>query len=358
MNDKSTGTEFISRLFVILASIVIILAGLRASTGILVPFLLAVFVTILATPPFFWLQKKGIPSILALLIMVVVIMGLAYFSATLLNHSLRDFARKLPEYQMKFSEQSQLFVSWLQSRGVEISDDAYTRYLNPNALFQYTRNFIGAASAIIGQSAIVFMLVIFMLFEAAILPRKIRSLPNLEVKTYRQLERSILEVRNYMGIKLIVSLLTGFLVWVLLTVMGIDYAVLLATIAFIMNFVPNIGSLLAAVPGVALALLDQGLTSFMIVSGGYILVNLSVSTFLEPRFMGRGLGLSTLVVVLSLLFWGWILGPVGMLLSIPLTMAVKIGFESNESTHWIAVLMGGAPGEEVPAPLMDEADRG
>ena len=107
-----------------------------------------------------------------------------------------------------------------------------------------------------------------------------------------------------------------------------------------LNYVPNIGSIFAAIPGVLTALVQFSALKAGYAAAGYIGINLLVGSVIEPRFMGRGLGMSTLVVFLSLVFWGWVLGPVGMLLSVPLTMILRIALEGNEDTRWIAVLLG------------------
>jgi len=117
-------------------------------------------------------------------------------------------------------------------------------------------------------------------------------------------------------------------------------------VAFFLNFVPTIGSIVAAAPPIFLALVQHGGVSASILAVGYVILNVGVSNGLEPRFMGRGLGLSPLVVVLSMIVWGWVLGPIGMFLSVPLTTAVKISLQANEETRWIAVLLGGGVPEE------------
>ena len=122
-------------------------------------------------------------------------------------------------------------------------------------------------------------------------------------------------------------------------------------LAFLLNYVPNIGSVIAAVPAVLFAAVQLGPGAALWAAAGYLVMNVAVGSILEPRFMGRGLGLSALVVFLSLVFWGWVLGPVGMFLSVPLTMMIKIALDSHPDTHWIAVLLGpeGAAAEELAA---------
>jgi predicted PurR-regulated permease PerM len=148
------------------------------------------------------------------------------------------------------------------------------------------------------------------------------------------------QIKSYMVIKALISLLTGFIVWMFLSVLGTDYAFLWGVLAFLFNFIPNIGSIIAAVPAVLITLVQLGGINALIVAIFYLIVNIVIGSVLEPKVMGRGLGLSTLVVFLSLIFWGWLLGIVGMLLSIPLTIMAKIIFAANEETKWIAVLLG------------------
>jgi AI-2 transport protein TqsA len=124
-----------------------------------------------------------------------------------------------------------------------------------------------------------------------------------------------------------------------LSLIGVDFAPTWGLLAFLLNFIPNIGSIIAAVPAILLALIQLGLPSALLTLLGYLVVNITIGNFLEPRVMGRSLGLSTLVVFLSLLFWGWVLGPIGMVLSVPLTMIAKIALAANEDTRWLAVLL-------------------
>ncbi len=180
---------------------------------------------------------------------------------------------------------------------------------------------------------------IFVLFEAVALPHKWAVMDSHAPNT--QAFKSFLKtVHSYLVIKSMVSIATGVLITVWLTFLGVDYPVLWGLLAFLFNFVPNIGSIIAAVPAVMLATVQLGLGTAAYTALGYVVVNVVMGNVIEPRYMGKGVGLSTLVVFLSLVVWGWILGPVGMLLSVPLTMIVKLACEANPKTQWIAVLLG------------------
>ena len=130
--------------------------------------------------------------------------------------------------------------------------------------------------------------------------------------------------------------------------LGVDNALFMGLIAFFLNFVPAFGSFIAAIPGVLLAFVLLGPGAAALAVLGYVVVNVAVSYVVEPRIMGRHLGLSPLIAVVSLLFWGWLLGPVGMLLSVPLTMALKIWLENQETTRPLAILLGPSPRQRDP----------
>jgi len=194
--------------------------------------------------------------------------------------------------------------------------------------------------AILTNGFMIYLTMVFILLEASILPSKIKAALKNTPETYENLSQIADHVKRYLALKTLLSLTTGVLITVWLTILNVDYAIVWGLIAFLLNFVPNIGSLIAAVPAVILALLQHGPATALLTAFGYIVVNISIGNFIEPRLMGQRLGLSTLVVFLSLIFWGWVLGPLGMLLSVPLTMVVKIILQSHEDTRWIAILLG------------------
>ena len=168
------------------------------------------------------------------------------------------------------------------------------------------------------------------------------------------------DVNRYLGYKTAISLATGVLLGLWGWILGVDFPVLWGLLAFLLNFIPNIGSVLAAIPPVLLALVQFGLGRAVAVGAGYVAVNMVVGNVIEPMVFGRKLGLSNLVVFLSLISWGWIWGPVGMLLSVPLTMVVKLALEHSEQYHWVSVLLGPSSDAEAVgkkrATLLDGSD--
>ena len=147
-------------------------------------------------------------------------------------------------------------------------------------------------------------------------------------------------MNKYLTIKTITSILTGTIIYISLSIIDLDHAIMWALIAFFLNYIPSIGSIIASIPAIIIALIQYNIYYAVLVAGIYMVVNITLGSIIEPKYLGKELGLSTLVIFLSLLFWGWLLGPVGMLLSVPLTMILKIRLESYDDTKWIAVLLG------------------
>jgi len=339
-NEHRVGT---GNVLISLAAFVIVVAGMKAAAPLLVPFLLALFITVIIASPFGWLQDKGLPAGLALLMVMVVFIVLVLLVGALIGSSLDDFSRTFPAYQARLQESTADLVQWLGGMGIVISNEAVTEYMNPGKAMELASGMLSSLGGILTNSFLILVTVIFLLLEASSFPGKWRAAANNADVTLSHFSTATQNINHYMGIKTLTSLATGVTVAIGLWVIGVDYPMLWGVLAFLFNFVPNIGSIIAAVPAVLLALVQLGVTQALLAAGVYLVVNVLIGTFAEPRFMGRGLDLSTLVVFLSLVFWGWVLGPVGMLLSVPLTIVVKIALDSNGDTRWMAVLLGSAP---------------
>ncbi len=227
----------------------------------------------------------------------------------------------------------------------EVRGDSTMSYLSLNKLVDlntltiYVRMLVQEMLNIASISFLIAVMVVFMMIEAAKLPEKIAAaFPDRDLSN-EYLQRIGEDTWKYTKIKTVVSLLTGIATTVGLWFLGVEYPVLWGLLIFFLNFIPNIGPIIASVPPILLALVDQGLTGCCLVTGYLVLVNWVFGYGVEPRYLGEGLGISELVVLLSLIFWGWLLGPIGMFLSAPLTMVLKIVLQNNPETRWIAILM-------------------
>ena len=336
------------RILLTAAAFVVVVAGMRAASPILVPFLLSVFIALIFSPALVWLQRKRFPDALAILVILAVIVGVGWLLANLVGNSLNQFLASTDEIKIRLGDMQNRVIEWMKDKGLEISegDEDLKQLLNPATALELAANTLLGLKGVLTNAFLIFLAVVFMLLEAAGFPRKLHAAldkPEESLKGFSQFTES---VKRYLAIKTLFSALTGFLVWVWLRILGVQFAMVWGMVAFLLNYVPNIGSIIAAVPAVLMALVQfdtPGKAVLVIV--GYVAVNIGIGSFTEPRFLGRELGLSTLVVFLSLVFWGWVLGPVGMLLSVPLTMILKIALGSSAETRWISVLLGPDPGE-------------
>ena len=331
------------KVMLILASFVIIIAGMKAASDILVPFLFSIFLSIITSSLLYWLNKKKIPMLVSLLIVILFVLGAVFLLVLLFKSSINDFTQSLPLYQEKLGSLIGLLAKIIGSYGINFSEKQIMEYIDPGAAMRFVSLILANLKSLLSNAFFIILTVIFIMFEAASMPAKMNSALEGSRFTFAHIEVLMKDINHYMVIKTFMSLATGLLVTLWLSILKVDYPFLWGLLAFIFNFVPNIGSIIAAIPAILLALVQAGYGTAALTAGGYIVFNVGISNFIEPRFMGSELGISTLVVFLSLIFWGWVLGPLGMVLAIPLTMTMKIALSCSEETAWISILLGAAP---------------
>ncbi|UTW48279.1 AI-2E family transporter [Bacterioplanoides sp. SCSIO 12839] len=332
-------TQLTGHILLISAAAVIVIAGAKAAAAIIIPFLLAFFIAVISAPLMRWLTQHKIPDVLAILMLVCGFVFIGSMVATLVGSTLNSFYQDMPLYEEKLGALVTDAVAWLRSMGLEVADNIVTEYVNPGAVMKMVASVFNGLGGVLANTFLILFTVVFILLEASSFPAKLKRAFGEETTAFVQFERFSNSVQQYLAIKSLVSLGTGCTIGLILWVIGVDYAPLWALVAFLLNYIPNIGSIIAAIPAVLIALIQLGVGEAVLVGISYVLVNTVFGNVIEPRLMGRSLGLSTLVVFISLVFWGWILGPVGMLLSIPLTMVMKIALESRPQSRWIATLL-------------------
>ncbi|MDR3197397.1 MAG: AI-2E family transporter [Planctomycetaceae bacterium] len=372
------------------ASIVVIFAGIKAAQPLAGPFLLAIFFAMVLTPPLRWLKQKGLSDWAALSALSLLVflsgMGLVW----ILSYSLTDFVDRLPAYREKATAGVAKFDNWINDavqqfdrvektvpkipifleepaesvnraqpvetpqpqKTAEISRERFSLFdvIHLDTLIGYVHFGVKELLNIATVSTLVVILVIFMLIEASRLPEKVRAAFDGNDLSNEYFKKIAADTWNYMKIKTVICLLTGFVTAVGLWFLGIEYALLWGILIFFLNFIPNIGQIIALVPPVLLALLDQGAAMAFVVLIWLVIVNTLFGYGVEPRYLEEGLGISGLVVLLSLIFWGWLLGLIGMFLSAPLTMVMKIVLQNNRKTRWIAVLLSNHVSNPKPQP--------
>ncbi len=321
------------------ASFVVIIAGMRAAEALIIQFLISAFIAIICAPPLFWMQRKGVPTVVAILLIVLGIIIIGSMMTTVIGTSLNDFSRDLPSYQQRLQVKTSELFEWLQEQGVDIYKEGLLEVINPGEAMSLAAGLLTKFGKLLTNAFLILITVIFILFEASGLSVKLRAALRNPDSSLGGFDTFFKNINRYMALKTFTSVTTGVAVGILVTLLGVDYPLLWGLLAFMLNYVPSIGSIIAAIPAILLTVIQLGTGSAAFVAIGYLIINLSIG-LLEPKVMGRGLGLSTLVVFLSLVFWGWVLGPIGMLLSVPLTMTVKIALDSNEDTKWMAIMLG------------------
>jgi predicted PurR-regulated permease PerM len=332
-------------MIMIFTGIVVIIAGMMHSRTVLIPLMMATVIAIISSGPIAWFQKKGLPQWLAILLVMLLMCGVAMLALVVVGSSVKDFMQNLPAYETKLQQQMDQLYTFLDSKGLHLKGKGIAEILDPASAMKYAGALLSDLGSLLTNGFVILLIVIFMLFEAGGFPAKLRAIYGEDDSKLLMLQKFGNSVKQYMFIKTLVSLATGVLAALSLMVIGVDYPVMWGMIAFALNFVPNVGSIIAAVPPVLLGVVQLGPGSGLAVAACYLAINMVMGNVIEPRFMGKELGLSTLVVFLSLLFWGWVLGPVGMLLSVVLTMKLKILLDSNEDTRWLALLLGPNPTE-------------
>jgi len=339
MNDKSIGSIEVSPVIKV-AGLIIIIAGIIYAKKIINPFILALFISIICAQPISWLVKKRIPRWFALIIVLLSLIILFSGFSILIGRTVSSFSSNLSKYESTLTTISNSTIQYLNEKGISIPKDQVSDLIQPGKILEFTAKAVNELFKMAGTTFLIFLIILFMLMEFGSFSVKAKAILSGTDESNSYFSTITQNIRHYLGIKTLVCLAIGILIYIALLIIGVDYPLLWALIAGLLNYIPNIGSLIAAIPAVLFALVELGSGGALWTLGSFMLIHNVIGNFIEPRIMGKGLGLSTLVVFLSLLFWGFILGPVGMFLSVPITMTIKIILEHNEKTQWVAILLG------------------
>lgn len=340
-------------LIVGLASIAIILIAVKGASVIVSQFLMAFVITVAVAPIQSWLIKRGMKPVFAFLItVIVVVVGLALLMLAL-TASLSRFIGDLPQYEEEFAQLQGQIQELLAPLGISQDTVAASASANSSSLVQGVAS---AASWLIGgftNFGFMLALAAFMLFEATQLPAKWEQIASPSRRA--PVERFVGDVRSYIVVTTWVNFLVGLIDTVLLFILGVPYAVLWGVLAFLFGFIPSIGFLLSLVGPALMAFLVSGPTAALIVIVAFILINGGIQNIVMPRMMGEGTDLSPAVVFGSLLFWGFVLGPIGAILSVPMTMIVRLALSSSEDTAGLGYLMSAGAYPYNPDLFADDA---
>lgn len=331
------------RAFLFTACVVVTVAGLRMGATLLIPLALALFITIVSLPLLNRLMQRRVPAGLAVLVVVLLDATVLLAVAWLLVRALADVAAALSIYVVRLGELEASVLRWLAERGIDVDGVSPVELIPYERLLGMVTAFVRGTTDMLATVLLVALVAIFLLAETPRFPAKLRAAVGARSAGFHWLAGVMTEIQEYLLLKTLVSALTGLLLGLAAWLLGVDFALLWGLLAFFLNFIPNVGSILAAIPAVLIALLQHGYGTAAALLAVYVGVNFLIGNLIEPALLGRRLGLSTAVVILSVVFWGWVWGPVGMFLSAPLAMIAKIFLEQTNDYRWIAALMAGAP---------------
>jgi len=350
MTTQNSTTNYTPPL-ILIAALVIIIAGIIFAQALVNAFLMAIFISIIILPPIRWLQSKKIPQSIAILIVFTFIVALFIGFGELISNSLSSFSKNIPKYQESFTDISESLLKYFDRKGINMSKNKILSNFDASKVMSVTTGLLGELGSVMGKTITVFILILFLLFEKRSIGMKAKALTKITNISLSHLITIGNNIRHYLSIKTMTSLLTGILIWIFLEIIGLNYAILWGLIAFLLNYIPSIGSIIAAIPAVMFALVELNTGGVIWTIVIFATVNIVIGSIIEPKAMGKGMGLSTFIVFAGLIFWGFVLGTVGMFLSVPLTMTIKIILEQHKSTKWLAVLLGT---EEDAKKVMDE----
>lgn len=352
------------------ACTVVVLAGLKAASELIAPILLGVFLAVLTLPLAGWLHGKGLPRPLAVILAVVVDVMVLSLLVFITISVMPDFQASAQKYEAKSREvlmkNAVSMQNWLNTKLGPLQEWMAENFGEPGAPETATQlldlksvaeqllslnslmsvvswvnqvNIVPWVIALVTKSFFAFIIMVFILFEAEKFAEKVGPVIEARGPNFRRFQTVGHELQQYLAIKSLASLATGIIAGLFCWLMGIEFAVVWGFMAFVFNFVPVVGSLVAAIPPILIAMLQLGFWQSLVVAAVYLAINNIIGNVLEPMIMGRGFGISTVVVILSVLFWGWLWGAVGMFLAVPLTMFFKMMLDESDDFRWIAVAM-------------------
>ncbi len=330
------------KILITTACLIVILTGLKLAAVIVAPLLLSIFIATLVAAPVGWLVEKRVPAPLAIAVTLLLVGLLAVTLGAVVIESAQQLYAKQPEYIAKLNATLAAWEPMLIRFGLPTSLQL-NEVLSASTIWSLASQTLSGIGNLLSNSFLILLVFVLILVESSALTQKLRKLLRTTDAERSWVDAFATNIHHYIVIKSIHSLATGGLIALGTWLLGVDFPILWGLLAFMLNYIPNIGSIIAALPAVLVALVQHGAGTAFGVVILFAVINIVIGSFIEPRFMGERLGLSTLVVFLSLVFWGYMFGTVGMLLSVPITMTIKIAAEANSRTQWLGDLLGNTP---------------
>jgi predicted PurR-regulated permease PerM len=329
----------INQFFILITSIAILFIIMKYSADLLAPFLISVAISVILAPLLEYLQKKHIPKVVSLVFIIMISFIPIIILGGYIGTEAIEFKSNFHSMQTAFHESIGKLAQTMNSMGISIQQADIETMLSKSNFSGIIQNLATQASAQFSNVILIIFTVVFMLMESDFLYNKLEKIlskSKIELKDGMEI---IAKINTYFIIKAKTSMMSALLVLIALLYYDIPYPYMWATLSFVLGFIPVVGDILSAVPPIILAFLEGGVVTALWIAFWYAVINSIIGNIIEPRIMSKGLGLSALVVFLSMTLWGWVLGPTGMILSVPLTMAMQFLFAQYEETEWIALML-------------------
>lgn len=320
---------------------------MSAASSLITTVVFSFVIAVSVTPLMNWFKTRGMPLWLSFILVCLVVVIFMMLLAGVLAVSINSFVNGLPSYQDRISELTRSLGDWLKSMGIDAQPVLSMDEAQASNLLNLFIKFMRQVSQALSAWGFILFLAAFMLIESVDHPAKMQKALNIKNPMPKTILKFNRNIRSYIMINVWIGLLCAALNTILLLILGVDFAVMWGALSFLLSFVPMVGFLISVVPPALMALLEFGLLKSGVVVVGYILINTFTDSIIYPRIVSRGLNLSALTVILSVFFWTWVLGPLGAILSVPMTLLIKeLILETSDEAQWLAVLMGPASPEE------------
>ena len=329
----------INQFLIFITCFAILLVIMKYAAGLLAPFLISVAFAIILSPFLNYLQSKRIPKILSLIILIVLSAIPIIMIGGYIGTEVEEFANNIHTLKAQFETTLGNTLQSLQNVGITVNQDDLKAILDTSNISGIIKNLASQTGTQFSNIFLILFTVAFMLMESQDIHNRLKKALIKSKIDFEDGMKIIAKINTYFIIKVKTSLITALWVFAVLWFYDIPYFYMWASLAFFLNFIPVVGSIFAAVPAIIFAMMDQGMMTATWVMLWYLTINMVIGNILEPNIMGKGLGLSALVIFLSMTLWGWVLGPTGMILSVPLTMAMQFLFAQYKETEWIALML-------------------
>lgn len=334
------------------ASLIVILWGLQWSAKFLIPIVVAFFLSVLSYPVMQVLVRRKVPHFLAMLFTVAINVGVLAALINVASTLMRSFLGKSGSYINGLKTNVTEVTKWLEMHGVQgavakvdtaLDWNEITHYATKQDVMQNMASMLGSTvgtvAAGLSEATVVLIMMIFILSESRGVSSRVLAVKAAGGPDFTNLLASAGDIQKYLGIKTVISAIGGLLCGIWCWALGVDYYLLWGILAFLLHFIPAVGAIVAGIAPTLLALVQNGPGTAIAIAIGYLSINFALGNFIEPTLIGRRFGVSPLVVLLSVIFWGWLWGAIGMFLAVPLTIMIKVGLDNSDELRWLSVAM-------------------